>query len=95
MASIDAVWSSRKIAKLVHENVVYMYLPGNEGSDFRTICNFKKECKELIEKAFRKTVSIAKALGIPELGHISTDGTKMKANASNNFMVSHEVPMNF
>ena len=41
-----------------------MYLPGNEESDFRTICNFKKECKELIEKAFRKTVSIAKARGI-------------------------------
>jgi len=41
-----------------------MYHPGNEESDFRTICNFKKECKELIEKAFRKTVSIAKALGI-------------------------------
>ena len=51
-------------ASLAHENVVYMYLPGNEESDFRTICNFKKECKELIEKAFKKTVSIAKALRI-------------------------------
>lgn len=90
MASIDAVWSSRKIAKLAHENVVYMYLTGNEKPDFRTICNFKKECKELIENAFKKTVSIAKALGILNLGHISTDGTKLKANASNNYTLNKE-----
>jgi hypothetical protein len=29
MASVDAIWSSRKIAKLAHENVVYMYLTGH------------------------------------------------------------------
>ncbi len=90
MASIDAIWSSRKIAKLAHENVVYMYLTGNEKPDFRTICNFKKECKELIENTFKETVTIAKALGILNLGHISTDGTKIKANASNNYTLSKE-----
>jgi len=52
-----------------------MYLTGNEKPDFRTICNFKKECKELIEEAFKKTVMVAKALGMLNLGHISTDGT--------------------
>lgn len=61
MASVDAIWSSRKIAKLARENVVYMYLTGHEKPDFRTICNFKKECKELIESTFKKTVTIAKA----------------------------------
>jgi len=90
MASADAIWSSRKIAKLAHENVVYMYLTGHEKPDFRTICNFKKECKELIEAAFKETVTIAKALGILNLEHISTDGTKMKANASNNYTLSKE-----
>ena len=90
MASIDAVWSSRKIAKLAHENVVYMHLTGNDKPDFRTICNFRKDGKELIEAAFKKTVSIAKAMGIANLGHISTDGTKMKANASNCYTLSKE-----
>jgi transposase len=32
-AAIDGVWSSRKIDKLAHENVVYMYLAGNEKPD--------------------------------------------------------------
>jgi len=90
MASIDAVWSSRKIAKLAQENVVYMYLTGNEKPDFRTICNFRKWNKELIEEVFKETVTIAKALRILNLGHISTDGTKMKANASNNYTLSKE-----
>jgi transposase len=35
-ASLDAIWSSRKITKLTHENVVYMYLAGREKPDFRT-----------------------------------------------------------
>jgi hypothetical protein len=61
-----------------------------KGFYFRTICNFKKECKGLIETAFKETVTIAKALGITNLGHISTDGTKMKANASNNYTLSKE-----
>jgi len=88
MASVDAVWSSRNIAKLARENVVYIYLAGNDKPDFRTICNFKKECKELIEEAFKTTVVVAKAAGIVKLGHISTDGTKLKANASKMFTLS-------
>jgi transposase len=90
MASVDAVWSSRKIAKLARENVVYMYIAGNEKPDFRTICNFKKECKELVEAAFKMTVAVAKVAGIVTLAHISTDGTKLKANASNSYTLSKE-----
>jgi hypothetical protein len=75
-----------------------MYLTEYDKPDFRIICNFKKVCKELIETAFKKTVTTAKektvttakALGIPKLGHISTDGTKMKANASNSHTLSKE-----
>lgn len=87
-AAIDGVWSSRKIDKLAHENVVYMYLAGNEKPDFRTLCKFRSENRELIEATFEKTVTFAKALGILKLGHLSTDGTKTKANASNDYTLS-------
>jgi len=88
MASVIAVWSSRNLAKLARENVVYMYLAGNDKPDFRTICNFKRECKGLLEETFKKTVVVAKAAGIVTRGHISTDGTKLKANASKKFTLS-------
>ena len=89
-ASIDGVWSSRKIERLTHENVIYMYLSGNEKPDFRTLCNFRKENKELIEEVFEQTVRVAKSLGVLRLGHLSVDGTKLKANASNNYTLSEE-----
>jgi transposase len=89
-AAIDGVWSSRKIDRLAHENVVYMYLAGNEKPNFRTICKFRSENKELIEAVFKKTVTSAKALGILRWGHLSTDGTKMKANASNKYTLSED-----
>jgi hypothetical protein len=78
------------IAKLAHENEVYRYPTGTEKPDLRTICNFKKGRKGLIEAAFKGTVTIAKTLGIPNLGDISTNGTKMKANASNRYTLSKE-----
>ena len=87
-AASEGGWSSRKVDNWAHENVVYMYLAGNEKPDFRTLCKFRSENKELIETTFEKTVTFAKALGILTLGHLSTDGTKMKANASNDYTLS-------
>jgi transposase len=89
-AAIDGVWSSRKIARLAHENVIYMYLTGNEKPDFRTICDFRREHKVLIEEVFKKTVTVARAAGLLKLGHLATDGTKIKATASNDYTLSEE-----
>ena len=89
-ASIDGMWSSRKIAKLARENFIYVYLTGNKKPDFRTICLFRKDNKELIERTFKKVVAVANGLGLLNLGHLSTDGTKIKANASNNHVLSKE-----
>jgi transposase len=84
MASIDGVFSSRKIMKLINENVIYIYLSGKESPDFRTILRFKIQARRMIEKAFISTVHIEKELKLLNLEHISIDGTKIKANASNN-----------
>jgi len=89
-AAIDGMFSSRKIDRLARENVIYMYLAGNAKPDFRTLCNFRRDHKELIESVFKKTVLLAKAAGILQLGHLSTDGTKVKANASNQYTLSKE-----
>ena len=87
-AAIDGMFSSRKIDRLAQENVIYMYLAGNAKPDFRTLSNFRKEHKELIENVFKKTVLLAKAAGILQLGHLATDETKVKANASNQYLSS-------
>src|SRR5664280_3686321 len=62
MASIDGVFSSRKIMKLTNENFVYTYLSGKESPDFRTILRFKIQARRMMEKAFISTVHIANCL---------------------------------
>jgi len=79
MASVDDVFSSRKIMRLINENMVYMYLSGLESPDFRTILRFKIEAHELIDEAFKAIVSTSKKLKLLNLEHIAIDGTKFKA----------------
>jgi len=90
MASVDGVFSSRHIAKLAEENVVYMYLSGMDKPDFRTICRFKIECAEEIEETFKMTIEVARKMGMVKLNHVAIDGTKLKANASNANLINQE-----
>lgn len=90
MASVDNIFSSRRIARLAEENMIYMYLSGMDKPDFHTICRFKIECAPQIEKAFKMTVNVAKNAGIVQLKHIAIDGTKIKANASTTNLINQE-----
>ncbi|MEG3225322.1 MAG: hypothetical protein BME94_07365 [Methanobacteriales archaeon Met13] len=90
LAYINCVFSSRKIAKLAEENVIFMYVTGGEKPDFRTICNFKIECKYLFAMAFLETVYFARSLGMVKLGDLPIDGTIIKANASNQYSIGEE-----
>lgn len=90
MAAIDGIRSSRKIARLAWENVVYMYLAGLLKPDFRTISDFRKNYSEEIRRAFKEVVMLAKSIGMVHLGHISIDGSKVKANASNYGVIKRE-----
>jgi len=82
MAAIDGIESSRKIAKLARENVIYIHLTGNMKPDFRTICAFRAQEPELVKVTFKNVVKLADMLNMLDLGHLSTDGSIVKANAS-------------
>lgn len=90
MAMLDRTRSSRVIARFSRENVVYMYLAEKLQPDFRTISDFRKNNLEIIKEVFKKTVVIAKKLGLVGLQHLCLDGTRIKASASNNSVVSKE-----
>lgn len=83
MGVIDRVRSSRRLARNARENVVYLYLSEKLSPDFRTISDFRKENAELIKEAFKQTVSFGKEEKLIDLTHLSTDGSKVKANAAN------------
>ena len=90
MASVDGIFSSRKIMKLAEENMIYIYLSGMDKPDFRTICRFKIECAEQIQEAFEMTIKVANKAKLVQLKHIAIDGTKIKANASSSNLINQE-----
>ena len=90
MGVIDKVRSSRRLAKNARENVVYMYLAEKLTPDFRTISDFRKDNHDLIKMVFKHTVHLARKEGMLDLSHLSTDGTKIKANAADKRIFTKE-----
>ncbi len=90
MGVLDRVRSSRRLARNVRENVVYMYLSEKLTPDFRTISDFRKNNPGLVKEVFKHTVSFAREEGLLDLSHLSTDGSKVRANASSKRVLSKE-----
>lgn len=70
--------------------MVYMYLAEKLTPDFRTISDFRKNNPDLLKDVFKHTVSFAKEEGLLDLSYLATDGTKVKANASNRRVLTKE-----
>jgi transposase len=77
------IYSSRKIAAALRENIHFMWLSGGNRPDFRTINRFRGErLAETIQEIFAKLVLYLASRGYIELSHYFTDGTKIEANAN-------------
>ncbi len=90
MGIIDRIRSSRKLARNAKENVVYLYLSEKLSPDFRTISDFRKDNLGLIKEVFKQTVVFGKREKLIDISHLSTDGTKIKANAANKRALTKE-----
>jgi transposase len=90
MGVLDRGRSSRRLAKNARENVVYIYLGEKLTPDFRTISDFRKNNPGLVKEVFTHTISFAREEGLLDLSHLSTDGSKIKANASNKRVFTRE-----
>lgn len=77
------VFSSRRIAKELRENINYMWLSGMSQPDHRTINRFRGEVmKEAVEEVFYGIVEQLLDLGYIDLEKYFVDGTKVEANAN-------------
>ena len=83
------VRSSRKIAAACERNLAFRAIVGQAPPDFRTISDFRKIHLEAFEKLFVEVLRLAGELGMVKLGNLSTDGTKMGANASRHKAMSY------
>ena len=76
------VYSSRKIETRTFEDLAFRYLSGDQHPDQATIAEFRKRHLEALSGLFTQALLLCSEAGLVKLGHVSIDGTKIKANAS-------------
>ena len=86
----NGVYSSRKIEKRTHEDVAFRYLSGDQHPDHATLAEFRKRHLEALAGLFTQALLLCAEAGLVKLGHVSIDGTKIKANASKHKAMSYK-----
>ena len=88
-AYATGVFSSRKIARKLHEDVALRVLGANNFPAHRTIREFRSLHLSEFTELFTQVVRLAREMGLVKLGTIAVDGTKIKANASRHKAMSY------
>src|ERR1035438_4737172 len=83
------VYSSRRIQKRLREDIPFKVLAAGNEPDFRTISDFRKIHIETLQGLFEQVLAMALECGAIQLGRVSLDGTKLKANASKHKAMSY------
>lgn len=82
-AYIERIYSVRRIAKALRENLYFMWLSGMNQPDFRTINNFRSgRLKPCIDEIFVSILLMLMESGYVDLEHYFVDGSKFLANAN-------------
>jgi transposase len=81
-AYATGTFSSRRIAKALYDQIPYIFLSGWQTPDFRTISDFRKRYLQSFLELLRQVILICKGLGMVKMGYVCLDGSKFKANAS-------------
>jgi transposase len=88
-AYCSGIYSSRRIAKACGERVDFMSIVGLDAPDFRTISDFRKRHLKALKELFKQVLLLCEKAGLVKLGHVSFDGSKIKANASKHKAMSY------
>lgn len=88
-AYASGVFSSRKIARKLHEDIAFRVLAAHNFPAHRTIRDFRAQHLVEFTELFTQVVRLAREMGLVKLGTIAVDGTKVKANASRHKAMSY------
>jgi len=87
-AYAEKIYSSRRIAKALRENLYFMWISGESTPDFRTINDFRgSRMKRVIDEVFSAELEHLIATGHVKLEHYFLDGTKIEADANKHKVV--------
>jgi transposase len=81
-AYMRGITSSREMARQCEESMAFRYLTRGHCPDFRTIALFRRRKRHLLRCVFKKTVALARQMGIARLGLVALDSVKMPADTN-------------
>ena len=84
------VFSSRKLERATYDSVAFRFIAANDHPDHDTIAAFRRRFLADIEGLFVRVLPLAREAGVPHLGTVALDGTKIHANASRHSALSYE-----
>ena len=76
------VRSSRKLERATYESVAFRYIAANTHPDHETIAAFRRRFLPHLNGIFDRILLLAQEMKLLQIGRVSLDGTKIKANAS-------------
>ena len=76
------VYSSRKLERATYDSVAFRFIAANDHPDHDTIATFRRRFLPAIEQLFVGVLMLARQVGMPHLGTVALDGTKIHADAS-------------
>ena len=81
--------SSRKIEQKTYDDIAFRFLAASDHPDHDTIAVFRKTHLTALRNLFLEILVLCREAGLVKAGHISLDGTKIKANASKHKAMSY------
>jgi transposase len=82
-AYTQKIYTSRKIAKSLRENIQFMWISGGSHPDFRTINRFRGSVmKEVVGELFTSVLEYLVEKGYVKLENYFVDGTKIESSAN-------------
>ena len=73
--------SSRQLERLCQESLPYLFLTRGDTPSYRTLCSVRVAQGERLEQVWLGLFAVAAELGLPRLGHVVLDSSKLRADA--------------
>lgn len=81
-AYCTGVFSSRKIARHLVEDVAFRALAAGSAPEFRTLREFRRHHRQALAELFGQALRLCQRMGLVKLGNVALGGTEARANAS-------------
>lgn len=80
-ATLEGENSGRRVARLTERDLAYMWICGGVSVNYHTLCDFRTENGELLDRILTDSVAILHYHGLVELTTLAQDGMRVRAHA--------------